>query len=97
MQITNSFGIGSASSIQGTNRSNAIAQPAALENSSSILNPQDQVEFSPEAQAILAGEGAETENRTERIAEIRRQIADGSYDTDEKISAALDRFLDVYS
>ena len=97
MQITYSFGICSANSIQSTNRSNAIAQPAALESTSSILNPQDQVEFSTEAQALLAGESTDTENRTHRIAEIRRQIADGSYDSDEKISAALDRFLDVYS
>lgn len=32
--------------------------------------------------------------RTERIAEIRRQIAAGTYDTDERMEAALEGFLD---
>ena len=32
--------------------------------------------------------------RTERVNQIRSQIAQGSYDTDEKLNAALDRLLD---
>lgn len=32
--------------------------------------------------------------RTERIAEIRRQIAAGTYDTPERMEAALEGFLD---
>jgi negative regulator of flagellin synthesis FlgM len=31
------------------------------------------------------------------VADIRRQIADGSYDTPEKMDAALDKFLDQYA
>ena len=35
------------------------------------------------------------EIRSEKVAEIRAAIASGSYETEEKISAALDRFLDL--
>ncbi|MEL6894557.1 MAG: flagellar biosynthesis anti-sigma factor FlgM [Planctomycetota bacterium] len=37
------------------------------------------------------------EIRVDRVAEIRRAIADGSYDTPEKLDAALDRFLDQWA
>ena len=40
----------------------------------------------------IAGGG---EIRIDKVADLRRQIADGSYDTPEKMDAALDRFLDV--
>ncbi|MAI71192.1 MAG: flagellar biosynthesis protein FlgM [Rhodopirellula sp.] len=42
----------------------------------------------------VAGGG---EIRIDRVAEIRRQIADGSYETAEKMDAALDRLLDQYA
>ena len=44
--------------------------------------------------AAIAGGG---EIRIDRVAEIRRQIADGVYETPEKIDAALDRILDQYA
>lgn len=44
-----------------------------------------------DASASVAGDGI----RFDRVAEIRRQIADGSYDSPEKMDAALDRFLDL--
>ena len=97
MQITNNFGLGAIQSLQSSNRPNAAAAGAEQAvQSAGTLNPLDQVDFSSEAQALLAGEAADTENRTERIADIRRQIADGSYDSDDKVLAALDRFLDIY-
>jgi len=34
-----------------------------------------------------------TADRDERIAAIRREIAEGTYETPEKLSAALDAFL----
>ena len=39
----------------------------------------------------IAGGG---EIRIDRVAEIRRQISEGSYETPEKLDAALDRLLD---
>ena len=35
-----------------------------------------------------------SEDRAARIAEIRRQIAAGTYDTPERMEAVLDAFLD---
>jgi hypothetical protein len=34
------------------------------------------------------------DSRALRIAEIRRQIADGTYDTPERLEAAVDAYLD---
>jgi negative regulator of flagellin synthesis FlgM len=59
----------------------------------------DQLDLSSAASGInrmapntaVAGGG---EIRIDRVAEIRRQIADGNYETPEKMDAALDRLLD---
>lgn len=56
--------------------------------------PVDQLDLSSDLSAV-AGEAPTVEGiRFERVADIRRQIADGSYDTDEKLDLALDRLLD---
>jgi negative regulator of flagellin synthesis FlgM len=94
MQITNSFGIGSVSQLQPSARNNNQIDTSSSQTAA--LNPTDVIEFSSEAQSILEGTSTETENRTSRIASIRQEIASGAYDTDEKVSAALDRFLDIY-
>jgi len=57
--------------------------------------PRDQVEISPLAQ-MLDGIGQLPEIRHEKVAEIRREIASGSYETPEKLDRALDRFLDEF-
>jgi negative regulator of flagellin synthesis FlgM len=55
--------------------------------------PRDQVEISPLGQ-MLDGIGQLPEIRHEKVDEIRRQIAAGSYETSEKLEVALDRMLD---
>ena len=56
----------------------------------------DQLDLSPEALAISRGELAATgEIRMEKVAAIRQAIADGVYETPEKLSAALDKMLDT--
>ena len=55
--------------------------------------PRDQVEISPLGQ-MLDGIGQLPEIRHERVEEIRRQIAAGSYETPEKLELALDRLFD---
>lgn len=42
----------------------------------------------------IAGGG---EIRIERVAELRRQIASGNYETADKLDAALDRLLDQFA
>jgi negative regulator of flagellin synthesis FlgM len=55
--------------------------------------PRDHVEISPLGQ-MLDGINQLPEIRHERVEEIRRQIAAGSYETPEKLELALDRLLD---
>ncbi|MFK8112495.1 MAG: flagellar biosynthesis anti-sigma factor FlgM [Rubripirellula sp.] len=58
--------------------------------------PVDQLDLSGgvnrlDATSQVAGGG---EIRIDRVADIRRQISEGSYETPEKLDAALDRLLD---
>ena len=55
--------------------------------------PRDHVEISPLGQ-LLDGISQLPAIRYERVEEVRRQIAAGSYETPEKLELALDRLLD---
>ena len=55
--------------------------------------PRDQVEISPLGQ-MLDGIDRLPEIRHDRVEEVRRQIAAGTYETPEKLELALDRLLD---
>ena len=57
--------------------------------------PRDHVEISPLGQ-MLDGISQLPEIRHERVEEVRRQIAAGSYETPEKLELALDRLLDEF-
>lgn len=65
--------------------------------------PADTLEISSEAQEAArladaaearAADRAAQPIRADRVAEIKAQIAEGSYETDAKLDAALDRLLD---
>ena len=79
-------------------KSNPSSQPSRIANAGKPQNV-DQLDLSSAATSAnrldgnnaIAGGG---EIRVDRVADIRRQIADGNYDTPEKLDAALDRFLD---
>lgn len=67
--------------------STAASQP------SRTAGPVDQLDISPAAQeAVRAAETGEV--RQELVANIRRQIAEGTYETPEKLNRALDGLLD---
>ena len=101
MQIYGPFRVSttlSASNVQstaGVDRSSATANTGE----SISTGPVDLLDLSQaatsagriEGSQAVAGEGI----RFDRVAEIRRQIADGSYDSPERMDAALDRFLDL--
>lgn len=55
--------------------------------------PRDQVEISPLGK-MLDGISQMPEIRHEKVEEIRRQIAEGTYETPAKLELALDRMLD---
>ena len=58
--------------------------------------PRDQVEISPLGR-MLDGIARLPEIRHEKVEAIRREIAAGTYDTDEKFELALDRMMDDIS
>jgi len=93
MQISNNFSVSSVDALRNASRG-AAATEVAAESSSASLTPVDQLDLSVEAQGITETSDTASEIRVDRVADIRRQIAEGNYDTEEKLSAALDNFLD---
>lgn len=55
--------------------------------------PADQLDISPAAEAAAAAAEANG-NRAEVVARVRSEITAGTYETAEKLDAALDRLLD---
>ncbi len=74
------------------------AQPVSLqtrnvtERISGNALPVDQIEISPEAR--LMETQSVSSARADRIAEIRTQIAQGQYDTPERLELAVSRMFD---
>ncbi len=97
MQIYGPFRVSTTQST-GPQRIQPQSTPGA-EGVKRSTNPVDQLELSSAATSVnrldsaasVAGGG---EIRIDRVADIRRQIASGDYDTSDKLDAALDRFLD---
>jgi anti-sigma28 factor (negative regulator of flagellin synthesis) len=74
--------------IGSSQRAAAASAPAA-----SSLGEVDQLDISPTGE--LASRALDSAGiRADRIAQIRSAIEAGSYDSDEKMSLALDRLLD---
>lgn len=88
MQINGPGPINNVSSVKPTGR----AQNAQASQSSSSIDTNDELTLSSEAQALTAASTEEV--RYDKVSQIRQQIADGSYETAEKLDVALDRLLD---
>lgn len=102
MQIYGPFRVSTTQQSQGAGRTQP--QTPASPTGKPTATPVDQLDLSAsssvqasgginrlDASSAIAGGG---EIRIDRVAELRRQIADGSYETPEKLDAALDRMLD---
>ena len=77
--------------VQNTNAINLKTQnKTSAVTSQQNTVPVDQLDISAEAQAIHSNHGI----RSEKVAEIREQIAAGQYETAEKIDVAVERMLD---
>ncbi|MEM6330726.1 MAG: flagellar biosynthesis anti-sigma factor FlgM [Planctomycetota bacterium] len=89
MQVSGSGAVHGAHALQGPHgpRGKAAAAPAQAPQRST---PVDQLDISAEA----ASAADTQEIRTDRVAEIRAQIAGGVYETPGKLEAAVDRLLD---
>jgi negative regulator of flagellin synthesis FlgM len=88
MQIQGAVYVHGPQALQGPHRA---AAPAAAAPSS--LQPVDQLDISREAQEL--SQARETTGiRQDLVNRVRREIAAGTYDTEEKFDLALDRLLD---
>ena len=97
MQISSNFSTAAIEALRGgsnTSASNALESPVGA---SGIVAPTDQIDISSEAQSILSGSKVSGDIRTDKVADIRRQIAAGTYDTEEKMSAAFDKLLGSFN
>jgi negative regulator of flagellin synthesis FlgM len=93
--------------IQGLQSSSALqsvagaqrAKPAQTAEASATTQstPVDQLDLSAEALALSDASQAEATSHQERLNSIKQAIADGSYETPERMSAALDKLLDSFA
>lgn len=93
MQISGNFSLSGIDAARSASRTSAI-QSAHSEAKAGLTMPVDQLELSPEAMGIESTEVAGEVFRADKVASLREAIASGNYDTDEKLSAALDVLLD---
>ena len=61
----------------------------------SVATPKDELELSA-AGVAMDRVGETPEMRAERLAQIKEAIDNGSYETDEKLDAALSRMFDSF-
>lgn len=94
MQIFGPFRVSTSQPLSGAQR---LQPPTQIQSPPSrTAGPVDELDLSSAASRLdltssVAGGG---EIRIDRVAELRRQIASGNYDTAEKLDVALERMLD---
>ncbi len=78
--------------VQGVKGPHSNHRTNGAKSSHSTSGPSDQLDISPAAEAAAqAAEGGEI--RADLVARVRSEIANGTYETPEKLDAALDGFL----
>jgi negative regulator of flagellin synthesis FlgM len=92
MQIHGPSYVTGASSIHHIQRSGAAEAADRLHG----FHGADQVDISSEAEQISRA-GLDGSVRADRIAQIRQEIAAGTYETHEKLDIAIGRLLDELS
>jgi negative regulator of flagellin synthesis FlgM len=78
---------------QSINAPHRAASPQPTDGATKTTTGADQLDISSEANFVSKARDL-PENRADRVAEIRQAIAEGTYETDEKLNVALDRLLD---
>jgi len=89
MQIHGPSHLHGAQSIQGPHK----VRQASAAPTPEPLHGADQVDISAEADMVSRVHEL-PDVRTDRVAEIRQQLAAGAYETDAKLDVALGRLLD---
>lgn len=103
-------GLQSTHATQSVQRAGQPSRPDAAQANAAAAStrPTDSLQLSAEAQQLSeaqatvqtqASSEARDANgiRTEKVSALRQAIADGSYDTPERMSAALDSLLDTFA
>ena len=91
MYIYGSSHVHSAQPISAPHKFGGVQQAQAPQSRG--MSGVDQLDISPEAEMLSQVHNL-PEVRQDRVAEIRAQIAKGTYDTDDKLDMALSRLLD---
>lgn len=86
-------GIGSTHGAMPIRPANATPAPASAE-SAPAMSPQDEVEISSAGRLMQEIE-TDTDLRSERLAQIKAAIDDGTYETEEKMRIAVQRLLEA--
>ncbi len=92
MQISGNFSVSGVDAARTAGRSNAPNPSDAP--TASIQSPVDQLDLSPEALGSANANASSEVFRADKVASLREAIAQGNYDTDEKLSIAFDKLLD---
>ena len=93
MQISGNFSVSGVDAARTAERINAPSQTAATP-AATIHSPADQLDLSPEALGTANSQASSEVFRSDKVASLREAIAQGNYDTDERLSIAFDKFLD---
>ncbi len=89
MDVRNIGALGGSQAIR-TVSSAAPFQPTA---EARPISPKDELQLSS-ASTISSPKDVESAFRSQRLAQIQQQIADGTYETPEKLERAVDRLLE---
>lgn len=84
-------GLGSIRNVSYPKLVRPVAEARPEAPAASTLSPKDTLEISKTSRA--SGSAASQSLRAERLAQIKASIEDGSYDTPERLEAALDRMF----
>lgn len=88
MQINGPSPLSNLSSVKPGARTTGAQAPSPNRS----IDTNDELTLSSEALSQLSSKGSDF--RADKVAQLRAQIADGSYETPEKLDIALDRLLD---
>jgi len=92
----NNMQIRPTSNIQNSSAVNLQTQNTTSAANSGNTVPVDQLDISAEAQMISTS-ATHTDIRADRVADIRAQIANGTYDSAEKLDVAVSRMFDEFA
>jgi negative regulator of flagellin synthesis FlgM len=82
------------SSSQALGRTTRIDHAAPQTPRPASFSTTDQLDISPEAELLSRTLETKTDFRADKVAQMKAAIAQGDYDTDEKLDSAMMKMLD---